>query len=126
MKYTLLIYQGSTPTPDDPEAWATLSEAEQHAVYRDYQALREEQRRRGQGIGDGGQGATPAPNPQSPIPDTLLGIGVACWYIARAPPNIASRIPMATKLSPNVARMQSTSSWPWLLARRTSGRIMTR
>ena len=27
------------------------------------------------------------------------------------------------KLRPKVARMQSTSSWPWLLARRTSGRI---
>ena len=41
MKYMMLIYQGSTPTPDDPEAWATLSEAEQQAVYRDYQALNE-------------------------------------------------------------------------------------
>ena len=39
MKYTLLIYQGSTPTPDDPEAWGKLSPAEQQAVYRDYQDL---------------------------------------------------------------------------------------
>ena len=39
MKYTLLIYQGSTPTPDDPEAWDRLSPEEQQAVYRDYQAL---------------------------------------------------------------------------------------
>ena len=39
MKYTLLIYQGCAPTPDDPEAWAKLSSAEQQAVYRDYQAL---------------------------------------------------------------------------------------
>jgi hypothetical protein len=39
MKYVMLIYNGSTPTPDDPEAWATLSEAEQQAMYRDYQAL---------------------------------------------------------------------------------------
>jgi hypothetical protein len=39
MRYTLLIYQGSTPTPDDPEAWGRLPEAEQQAVYRDYQAL---------------------------------------------------------------------------------------
>jgi hypothetical protein len=39
MKYTLLIYQGSAPTPDDPEAWAKLSPAEQQAVYRDYQEL---------------------------------------------------------------------------------------
>jgi|SRR4051794_12535594 hypothetical protein len=41
MKYMMLIYQGSTPTPDDPQAWATLSEAEQQAVFRDYQALNE-------------------------------------------------------------------------------------
>jgi hypothetical protein len=27
MKYMLLIQQGSTPTPLDPEAWATLSSA---------------------------------------------------------------------------------------------------
>ena len=39
MKYTLLIYQGCAPTPDDPEAWAKLSSAEQQAVYRDYQEL---------------------------------------------------------------------------------------
>src|SRR5437764_1092051 len=39
MKYTLLIYQGSTPTPDDPEAWATLSPDAQQAVYSAYQAL---------------------------------------------------------------------------------------
>ena len=39
MKYTLLIYQGSTPTPDHPEAWAKLSPDAQQAVYSDYQAL---------------------------------------------------------------------------------------
>jgi hypothetical protein len=39
MKYMLLIHQGSTPTPRDPEAWAKLSEEEQQAVYADYQAL---------------------------------------------------------------------------------------
>jgi hypothetical protein len=39
MKYMLLIHQGDAPTPLDPEAWATLSEAEQQAVYADYQAL---------------------------------------------------------------------------------------
>jgi hypothetical protein len=39
MKYMMLIHQGSTPTPQDPEAWATLSEAEQQQVYADYQAL---------------------------------------------------------------------------------------
>jgi hypothetical protein len=39
VKYMLLIHQGTTPTPRDPEAWATLSEQEQQAVYADYQAL---------------------------------------------------------------------------------------
>ncbi len=39
MKYMLLIHQGTTPTPADPEAWATLSEAEQRQVYADYQAI---------------------------------------------------------------------------------------
>jgi hypothetical protein len=41
MKYLLLIHQGDTPTPRDPEAWATLSEEEQQAVFADYQALNE-------------------------------------------------------------------------------------
>jgi hypothetical protein len=39
MKYLLLIHQGSTPTPRDPDAWATLSDDEQKAVYADYQAI---------------------------------------------------------------------------------------
>ncbi len=39
MKYMLLIHQGTSPTPRSPEAWATLSEAEQQAVYADYQAI---------------------------------------------------------------------------------------
>jgi hypothetical protein len=39
MKYLMLIHQGDTPTPRDPEAWATLSEDEQQAVYADYQAI---------------------------------------------------------------------------------------
>ncbi|MGN6166553.1 MAG: YciI family protein [Solirubrobacteraceae bacterium] len=39
MKYMLLIHQGDTPTPRDPEAWSRLSEEEQGAVYADYQAL---------------------------------------------------------------------------------------
>jgi hypothetical protein len=41
MKYMLLIHQGDTPTPRDPEAWAKLSQEEQQAVYADYQALNE-------------------------------------------------------------------------------------
>ena len=39
MKYMLLIHQGDTPTPHDPEAWARLSEEEQQAVYADYQSV---------------------------------------------------------------------------------------
>jgi hypothetical protein len=41
MKYMLLIHQGDTPTPRDPEAWAGLSEEEQNAVYADYKAINE-------------------------------------------------------------------------------------
>src|SRR4051794_21293153 len=37
----LLIHQGDTPTPRDPDAWARLSEDEQKAVFADYQALNE-------------------------------------------------------------------------------------
>ena len=39
MRYMLLIHQGSTPTPRSPEDWARLSEADQQAVYADYQAI---------------------------------------------------------------------------------------
>jgi hypothetical protein len=39
MKYMLLIHQGDTPTPYDPEAWGRLSQEEQQAVYRDYRAV---------------------------------------------------------------------------------------
>ena len=39
MKYMLLIHQGDTPTPRDPEAWARLSEDEQKQVWADYGAL---------------------------------------------------------------------------------------
>jgi hypothetical protein len=41
MKYMLLIHQGDTPTPDNPEAWGRLSEDEQKGVFADYQALNE-------------------------------------------------------------------------------------
>ena len=36
MKYMLLIHQGSTPTPNDPEAWNALPAEEQQAVYAAY------------------------------------------------------------------------------------------
>jgi hypothetical protein len=40
MKYLLLIHQGDAPTPQTDE-WAQLSQDEQNAVYRDYQAVNE-------------------------------------------------------------------------------------
>ncbi len=39
MKFMLPIHQGSTPTPLDPEAWATLSDDEQQAVYVAYKTI---------------------------------------------------------------------------------------
>jgi hypothetical protein len=39
MKYMLLIHQGTTPTPLDPEAWGRLSEDEQKAVYEAYRSI---------------------------------------------------------------------------------------
>ena len=39
MQYMLLIHQGDTPTPRDPDAWGRLSDEEQKAVYADYQAI---------------------------------------------------------------------------------------
>jgi hypothetical protein len=39
MKYMLMIQQGTTPTPLDPEAWATLSEDEQQSIYAAYKAI---------------------------------------------------------------------------------------
>src|SRR5947209_2078964 len=38
MKYMLLIHQGTTPTPEEPDAWNALSQDEQKAIdeaYRD-------------------------------------------------------------------------------------------
>jgi hypothetical protein len=35
----LLIHQGDTPTPRDPDAWGKLSEEEQQGVYADYMAI---------------------------------------------------------------------------------------
>ena len=41
MKYMLMIDQGTTPTPLDPEAWATLSEGEQLAMHAAYKEINE-------------------------------------------------------------------------------------
>ena len=40
MKYMLLIYQGTTPTPPS-EAWDALSDEEKNAVYAAYQGINE-------------------------------------------------------------------------------------
>jgi hypothetical protein len=39
MNYMLLIHQGDTPTPQDPDAWGRLSEDERKAVFADYRAV---------------------------------------------------------------------------------------
>jgi hypothetical protein len=39
MKFMLLIHQGDTPTPRNPEEWGRLSEAEQNGVYAAYGAI---------------------------------------------------------------------------------------
>jgi hypothetical protein len=41
MKYMLLIHQGTTPTPQSPDEWATLSADEQQAIYAAYKAINE-------------------------------------------------------------------------------------
>jgi hypothetical protein len=41
MRFMLLIHQGETPTPDDPDAWGRLTPDEQQAVWADYRALAE-------------------------------------------------------------------------------------
>jgi hypothetical protein len=41
MKYMLLIYQGTTPTPNAPDEWAKLSQDEQSAVFADYKGINE-------------------------------------------------------------------------------------
>ena len=39
MKYMLMIHQGTTPTPLDPEAWATLSDEQQQEIYAAYNTV---------------------------------------------------------------------------------------
>ena len=36
MNYMLLIHQGTTPTPNDPDAWNALSDDERNALYAAY------------------------------------------------------------------------------------------
>jgi len=44
MKYMLMIHQGTTPTPLDPDAWARLSEDVQRDSYEAYKAIRDSRR----------------------------------------------------------------------------------
>jgi hypothetical protein len=62
MKYMLLIHQVDAPTPADPEAWATLSEDEQTAVYADYQAINQT------------PGVTPGPGLDAPETATTVRV----------------------------------------------------
>lgn len=39
MQYMLLIHQGTTPTPLDPDAWATLSAEQQQEIYAAYREV---------------------------------------------------------------------------------------
>lgn len=41
MKYMLLIHQGDTPTPRDPQAWSALSPEQQGRVFAAYQEITE-------------------------------------------------------------------------------------
>ena len=59
MKYMLLIHQGDTPTPRDPEAWGKLSEDEQKAVYADYMAINQTA-----GVSPGLSSTSPRPPPR--------------------------------------------------------------
>lgn len=63
MRFMLLIHQGTTPTPYDPEAWGRLSPEEQQAVYADYKAINET------------PGVTPAPVQMQP-PETATTVRV--------------------------------------------------
>jgi hypothetical protein len=62
MKFMLLIRHCSTPTPLDPEAWATLSEEEQQAVYDAYKTI------------NATPGVTPGNGLQPPEMATTVGV----------------------------------------------------
>ena len=62
MNYLLLIYHGSAPTPDDPQAWAGLPGEEQEAVFAGYQAVSQ------------APGVTPGPRMQAPEMATTVRV----------------------------------------------------
>jgi hypothetical protein len=63
VKYMMLIHQGTTPTPQKPDEWATLSADEQQQVYADYGAI------------NGTPGVTPGLGLQ--LPETATTVRVA-------------------------------------------------
>ena len=73
MKYLLLIHQGDTPTPRDPEAWAELSEEEQNQVFADYQAVNET------------PGVTPGHGLQAPETATTVRVQDATTLVTDGP-----------------------------------------
>jgi hypothetical protein len=62
MKYMLLIHHGDMASPNDPEAWARLSEQEQKEVYTGYQAINQT------------PGVTPGPWMQPPEAATTVRV----------------------------------------------------
>jgi hypothetical protein len=62
MQFVLLIHQGSTPTPLNPEAWATLAPDEQQGIFADYQRV------------NATPGVTPGVGLQSPATATTVRV----------------------------------------------------
>jgi hypothetical protein len=73
MNYLLLINHGSAPTLDDPQAWATLSEEEQKAVFADYRAVSQT------------PGVTPGPRMQAPGMATTVRVADGNTIITDGP-----------------------------------------
>jgi hypothetical protein len=73
MNYLLLIHQGSAPTPDNPRAWASLSQEEQKALFADYQAISQT------------PGVTPGPRMQAPEMATTVRVQDGTTIITDGP-----------------------------------------
>src|SRR5438105_15366798 len=73
MRYLLLIHQGDSPTPRDPEAWATLSQDEQNSVFADYQSINQ------------GPGVTPGLGLDAPETATTVRVQDAKTLVTNGP-----------------------------------------
>ena len=62
MKYLLLINHGRAPTLDDPQAWGSLSQEEQKAIFAGYQEITQT------------PGVTPGPRMQAPAMATTVRV----------------------------------------------------